>query len=59
MFIPCKDVSTQNTADDVPQVRDVVDIGQSAGDKDVSFTWNREAEHRGKRGRWGISEKGQ
>lgn len=36
-FLPGEDISTENAANDVSKVRDIVDIWQSAGHKDVSL----------------------
>ena len=33
--LPREDIGTEHTADDVAQVRDVVDIGQGTGDQNV------------------------
>ena len=41
--IPCKDITTQHTANDVAKVRDVVHIRQCTCNKDVPFARNGEA----------------
>ena len=43
LSIPCKDITTQHTANDVAKVRDVIHIRQCTGNKDVPFSRNGEA----------------
>ena len=44
--VPREHVGAEHAADDVPQVRDVVDIGQSAGDEYVAATGDRKLRRR-------------
>ena len=37
-YIPCKDVSTKDTPNDVAKVRDIVDIGEGTGYQDVALS---------------------
>lgn len=39
--VPCEHVGAEHASDDVPQVRDVVDIGQRTGDEDVAAAGDR------------------
>lgn len=34
-FLPAEDISTEDAADDVAQMRDIVDVWQSTGHKNV------------------------
>lgn len=36
-FLPAEDVPAEDAADDVAQMRDIVDVWQGAGHKDVSL----------------------
>ena len=38
--VPGKHVSTKDTANDVPQMRHIIHIGQGARDKDILFSFN-------------------
>lgn len=40
--VPREDISAEHTSDDVAEVRDVVDVGESAGDEDVPAAGDRE-----------------
>ena len=35
--LPGKNIGTQHTANDVPKMRHIIDIGQGTGDQDVPF----------------------
>lgn len=36
--VTSKDISTQNTSNDVAEMRDVIDVRQGAGDEDVALS---------------------
>ena len=38
--VPGKHVSTKDTANDVPQMRHIIHIGQGTRDKDILFSFN-------------------
>lgn len=47
--VPREHVSAENAANDIPEVRDVVDIGQRAGDEYVSAAGDRQLRRRRRR----------
>jgi len=49
--VPRKHVSAEHAADDVPEVRDVVDVGQRAGDEYVAAAGDRKLRWRWRRRR--------
>ena len=36
--VSCKDISTQNTTNDISKMRNIVDVRQSTGNENVPFT---------------------